>query len=560
MHWYKEPGKVYIKDNNDIVVAKATYTRAADGSMNIDHTFVDPTLRGQGLASDLVRETVKEILAAGYDVSATCPYAVRWLSEHPEQQTSAVVSTTEKLYEADAYIQEFDARVIRCEQHKKEWRIALDRTAFYPEGGGQPADQGVLLAVGGNAGAVQEPAGAGEGNNPEKEQDPAGTGEGNNPEKEQDPAGTDEGNNPEKEQQPAGSGSDHDPACTGNDYDAAGGHNCVRITDVHEKDGLIWHYSQHPLEAGTLVHGKIDWKRRFDMMQNHSGEHIVSGLIHTHYGYDNVGFHMGEKFITIDLNGLIDSKQLSEIEAEVNRYIWQDKLVSAFFASDEEIHSLDYRSKLDLENEVRLVEFPGADLCACCGLHVKTTGQIGLIKLVSVHRFRQGVRIEMLSGKRAFDYLNEHDRQNSTIAVELSSKPENTAEAVGRLKEENFRLRGEIIRLEKEKNTQLADRMKGKGDVLVFAGDLSPVEIRKCADEILNVCGGICVLLSGDDSQGYRYAAGIRDGDIRELVKEMNQKLNGRGGGKPFFAQGSLKGETDNLGKFFQEKGFAILQ
>lgn len=396
---------------------------------------------------------------------------------------------TKKLYYEDCYRTRFSGIVTGTGCDDAGNYVLLDQTLFFPEGGGQPADQGSL-----------------------------------------------------------------------------NGHT---VWDVQELEGEIRHYikdysgedkAARPLSTGDPVDAIIDWDRRFDLMQQHSGEHIVSGFIHTRLGYDNVGFHMGEKFITIDLNGLIDTDQLREIEAEVNRYIWQDKPVEAFYASDEEIHTLDYRSKLDLEEEVRLVRFPGADLCACCGLHVKTTGQIGLIKLVSVHRFRQGVRIEMLSGKRAFDYLNEHDRQNSTIAVELSSKPENTAEAVGRLKEENFRLRGEIIRLEKEKNAQLADRMKGQGDVLVFAGNLSPVEIRKSADEILNVCGGICVLMSGDDSQGYRYAAGIRDGDIRELVKEMNQKLNGRGGGKPFFAQGSLKGDRANLEKFFQEKGFAILQ
>lgn len=424
---------------------------------------------------------------------------------------------TRKLYYEDCYRTTFHATVTGTGHDEAGAYVLLDETLFFPEGGGQPADQGRLSDY--TVWDVQEVEG--------------------------------EIRHYLKE-----------------DYQKDWSGKAISTEDVAKEpsgrtQGGVGSAEVPPgrtPSVGTTVEGMIDWDRRFDLMQQHSGEHIVSGYIHNHYGYDNVGFHMGERFITIDLNGLIDSNQLNEIEAEVNRYIWQDKEVKAFYANDEEIRTLDYRSKLDLEEEVRLVEFPDADLCACCGLHVKTSGQIGLVKLISVHHFRQGVRIEMLSGKRALNYLNEHDIQNSIIAVELSSKPENTAEAVGRLKDENYRLRGEIIRLEKEKQTQLADRMKGQGDVVVFAGDLSPTEIRKCTDEILNVCGGICILLSGDDTNGYRYATGIRDGDIKDLVKEMNQQLDGRGGGKPFFAQGSLKEKRDKIETFFQEKRFAIFQ
>ena len=331
-------------------------------------------------------------------------------------------------------------------------------------------------------------------------------------------------------------------------------------------DGEIRHYltrtspsKADEVKTGDRIQGEIDWERRFDLMQQHSGEHIVSGFIHKRFGYDNVGFHMGERFITIDLNGEIDPGQLSEIEREVNRYIWQDHTCRAFFASEEEIRTLNYRSKLDLSGEVRLVEFPGGDLCACCGLHVDHTGQIGLIRLISVHRFRQGVRIEMVSGRRAFEEMKTQSEQNSRIAVELSTKPEATADAVGRLLEENYRLKGRILSLEKEKYKQIAKQCRGQGDVMVYVPGLNPADIRKCTDDILDVCGGVCVLLSGDDDQGHPYAAGIRDGDIRDLIKEMNQSLNGRGGGKPFFAQGSLKGSMEDINRFFTNKHFKLI-
>lgn len=337
--------------------------------------------------------------------------------------------------------------------------------------------------------------------------------------------------------------------------------NGIAVCDVQVEEDEIRHYVKDAaaVQTGDAVEGKIDWERRFDLMQQHSGEHIVSGWIHARFGYDNVGFHMGEELITIDLNGELSALQLAQVEEEVNRYIWRDEPVKDFLASEEEIRTLPYRSKLALSGEVRLIEFPGADLCACCGLHVARTGQIGLIKLISVHRFRQGVRIEMVSGRRAFAYLNAQHEQNSRIAVELSAKPAETFGAVEKLKEENFRLRGDILRLEKEKYERIAEQCRDAGNVFVYVPGMSPVDIRKCADQILDVCGGICVFLSGDEEQGFKYAVGEREGDIRELVKEMNQRLAGRGGGKPFFAQGSFKGDLGQAETFFRERDFVVI-
>ena len=177
------------------------------------------------------------------------------------------------------------------------------------------------------------------------------------------------------------------------------------------------------------------------------------------------------------------------------------------------------------------------------------------MKLVSCHKFKQGVRIEMLSGKRAWQYMNLHWQQNSQISTALSVKPGETLAAVKREQEEIFQLKGRIMELEQDRYERIAGKCQGKGNVLLFEEGLSGVEIRKCTDAVLDTCGGICVLLSGNDKEGYKYAVGERDGDIRALVKKMNEALQGRGGGKPFFAQGSLQASRQEVEGFFEEMG-----
>lgn len=208
----------------------------------------------------------------------------------------------------------------------------------------------------------------------------------------------------------------------------------VKVTEVHEKDGELLHYTEQALEVGAKVEGKIDWARRFDLMQQHSGEHMVSGVIHAKYGYDNVGFHMGSDVITVDLNGMLDEAQLAEIEREVNEKVWENKEVVITYPTEEELKTLDYRSKKELTGKVRIVDFPGADVCACCGTHVTHTGEIGMVKLLSVVKFRDGIRMEMICGKRVLNYLNMVNEQNHQISVKLSAKMEKTADAVQRLR------------------------------------------------------------------------------------------------------------------------------
>ena len=327
----------------------------------------------------------------------------------------------------------------------------------------------------------------------------------------------------------------------------------AKVTEVHEKDGELLHYTDKALEVGARVEGEIDWARRFDLMQQHSGEHMVSGLIHEAYGYDNVGFHMGSDTITIDLNGPLDEAQLAEIERKTNQKIWEDTQIKIIYPTAEELEKIDYRSKKELTGQVRIVEFPGVDICACCGTHVTHTGEIGMVKLLSVEKFREGVRIEMICGKRVLDYLNMVNDQNHQISVKLSAKMDKTAQAVERLQEENFRLKGQVGQLVDDMCRKEAERYAGSGSVLIFMDGMDADSVRKLADAVTQTCQGCCAVFSGNADGSYKYAIGEKDGDLRQFTKEMNAKLNGRGGGKPFFVQGSVQASEKEIRNFFEQ-------
>lgn len=343
-------------------------------------------------------------------------------------------------------------------------------------------------------------------------------------------------------------------------YPEGGGQPCdlgtlngIAVLDVQEKDREIVHYTKEAVEAGSEVIGKIDWDRRFDLMQQHSGEHMVSGLIHEAYGYDNVGFHMGSDTITIDLNGPLDEAQLAEIERKTNQKIWEDTQIKIIYPTAEELEKIDYRSKKELIGQVRIVEFPGVDICACCGTHVTHTGEIGMVKLLSVEKFREGVRIEMICGKRVLDYLNMVNDQNHQISVKLSAKMDKTAQAVERLQEENFRLKGQVGQLVDDMCRKEAERYAGSGSVLIFMDGMDADSVRKLADAVTQTCQGCCAVFSGNADGSYKYAMGEKDGDLRQFTKEMNAKLNGRGGGKPFFVQGSVQASEKEIRNFFEQ-------
>ena len=380
---------------------------------------------------------------------------------------------TEKLYYADPFLKEFTATVLDCQAGKNGYTVTLDRTAFYPEGGGQPADHGTL--------------------------------------------------------------------------------DGAAVTDVHEKNGVIFHNVDRAVEIGKTVSGSIDWARRFDHMQQHSGEHICSGLICGRYGCDNVGFHMGTDIVTIDFNADIPWEELLEIEGQANRYIQEDHPIDIQFHRGAELDAIDYRSKKPLEGDVRIVAFPGADCCACCGTHVLRSGQVGLVKFLSVQKFREGVRIELLCGQRALDYLSRTWEQAKIIGQHLSVKPVDAAAAVERLEGELSALKMRCADLEEAVFAGIAAEQAGKGNVLLFQPPMKPDSARKLADAVSKACGGLAAVFAGEGSH-YAYALGRADGqDISAAVKALNGALHGRGGGRNGFAQGSVEAAQSAIEAFFKE-------
>ena len=288
-------------------------------------------------------------------------------------------------------------------------------------------------------------------------------------------------------------------------------------------------------------------------MQQHSGEHICSGLICARYGCDNVGFHMGAESVTIDFNADIPWEELLELEAAANRYIYEDHAIDIQLHRGAELDAIDYRSKKPLEGDVRIVTFPGADCCACCGTHVMRSGQVGIVKFLSVQKFREGVRIELLCGGRAYRYLSACWAQDVAAAQALSVKPTASAAAVERLQGELSALKLRCAKLEESVFAGVAARYAGSGDVLLFEDEMGGESVRRLCDAVAETCGGRCAVFAGAGS-AWKYAIGQRGGDLRALTKELNAALSGRGGGMPEFVQGSVDAEREAIEAFFAEK------
>ena len=378
---------------------------------------------------------------------------------------------TEKLYYDDPFLTRFTGKVLSCQEEKKLWRVVLDRTAFYPEGGGQPADHGTL---GGAA-----------------------------------------------------------------------------VCDTRERDGEIVHFCDRPLAVGEEAEGEIDFARRFDFMQQHSGEHIVSGILCGMFHCDNVGFHIGHDLVTIDFNAALTMDDVREVERRANRYIWEDHPLGVDYPSPAELEALEYRSKKALTGQVRIVSWPGADCCACCGTHVARSGQVGMVKLLSCQRFREGVRIELAAGGRALERFETIAGQNTRVSQLLSAKVTDTAAAVERMQKELYQLRGRVAALEEGDFARKAADYAGRGDVLLLEAGMSADSLRKLCGMVQESAGGRCAVFAGE-GEVWQYAVSQPDGDLRGFVKELNAALRGRGGGKPGFVQGSVQADREAIERFFR--------
>ena len=377
---------------------------------------------------------------------------------------------TEKLFYQDSHRSTFTAIVQEVRPSGNGYEIILDRTAFFPEGGGQSSDTGSL-----------------------------------------------------------------------------GG---VSVSDVQEIDGKIIHYTDGPLVEGTEVEGCIDWTERFSKMQQHTGEHIVSGLIHKIYGYHNVGFHLGTDSVTLDFNGVVPKEKLHEIEQLANEAVAKNLPVQVLYPTDEELSKISYRSKIEIEGQVRIVVIDGYDVCACCAPHVKQTGEIGLIKLVGMQNYKGGVRISMLCGFRALEDYYQKEKNNREIAVMLSAKEYETAVEVERLQEELAMKKAKIAELEQKFLEQKVETLDVSGEIVCLFEETDPVMTREMVNLLLKKGAKMAAVFSGNEREGYRYVLGSRSLDVRKNGKLINEAFHGRGGGKPEMVQGNVQGKREEIEAF----------
>ncbi len=335
-------------------------------------------------------------------------------------------------------------------------------------------------------------------------------------------------------------------------YPTGGGQACdlgtlgeANVLDVWEREDKIIHLCDGPLEVGQTVNGHIDWERRFDLMQQHTGEHIVSGIIHKLYGHQNSGFHVGEELMEVDFDGPLPEGALEEIQRLANEAVWADYPVNCYVPSPEELPNVFYRTKRALPWPVRIVEIPGIDSCACCGIHTKRTAQVGLIYIFSCVKFHQGVRLEMACGKRALDRLHKICLQNKQVSQTLSARPLETGMAAQQMKDalagERYRTAG----LESRVFDTIAQRYAGQKTAFCFEEDLEPGGVRQLAEKIAKVAD-LAGVFSQKDGKCNLCLAGNPE-EVKALGVALSQTLGARGGGKPGFWQGSVNATQEQL-------------
>lgn len=420
---------------------------------------------------------------------------------------------TEKLFYEDSHLQRFTAVVEECVETDGGYNIVLDKTAFFPEGGGQYADTGWLREASDS---------------------------------------TDRG------------GSDMQKMSV----------QAVQILDVQETDGIIYHKADCPMAVGSVVQGQIDWQERFMKMQQHTGEHIVSGLVHAAFGYDNVGFHLGSTDCTMDFNGAVSAEELQNIELLANEAVVKNLDVEVLYPSKEELAQMEYRSKIEIEGQVRIVTIAGYDTCACCAPHVKKTGEIGLIRLTDVQRYKGGVRVTMLCGFRALADYQKKSASVRQISNLLCAKEDAVSEAAAHLKEECAGLKQKLTESKQKLLEYKAKELDaGQEIICLFEDGLEGEEPRMLMNLVLKNGHKMCAVFWKSEKNGqgtenqnpasaevYRYCIGSTSRDVRELGKALNARFAGRGGGKPEMVQGSVTGNDEQLREWILGESEELLQ
>ncbi len=389
------------------------------------------------------------------------------------------METTKRLFDEDAYLQQFTGTIVSCgeaedEAPKGSYAVILDQTAFFPEEGGQSPD-------------------------------------------------------------------------TGHIGDAV-------ITDVQIQDDVITHYADRPLTVGISYEGMIDWERRFSNMQQHSGEHIFSGLVFSRFGYHNVGFHLSDHVVSMDFDGVLSPLQVAEIEKAANGAIYANVPITVSYPTKEEEQKLTYRSKKEIEGRIRLVTVEGYDTCACCAPHVHRSGEIGILKVMSLQNYKKGVRITILCGYRALAAFCEKNAILSSLTGILTTSEEKTVSSVTRLKDDVRDLKGKCNLLKQELlQKKLAGTPADTEDLFFFEDELETSVLRHIINEEVNRRSGYVAGFVGNDEKGYSTIIGSAGKDCRELLKRLQDTLLAKGGGKQEMIQGSIPSTKDKITAVLKE-------
>ena len=328
------------------------------------------------------------------------------------------------------------------------------------------------------------------------------------------------------------------------------------VTDVHEQGGVIWHsVASLPGAAvpGAEVRQTLDWDWRFDKMQQHTGEHILSGILHSMFGAENVGFHIGADAVRMDTSVPISAEGLRAAELAANRIVWQNVPVIITYPTREELAALAYRSKKEIEGQVRIVTIPGADVCACCGTHTAFTGAVGQIKILSAENYKGGVRLSIVCGQRALEAAQAMRQRQADIGALLSAKASETAHAVHRVYDEYTALKFAHFGLCSQLFDALAAQVTPGEDAVRIVPGLDPDGLHRLAVRLTEATPGLCAALTPNE-KGTGYCLARVEGDVRPLTKTLNAALNGRGGGKPGICQGSCAASPEQVEEFLKNR------
>lgn len=326
------------------------------------------------------------------------------------------------------------------------------------------------------------------------------------------------------------------------------------VTDVRIENDIIYHITDKPFKKGDKVHGKIDFDSRFKKMQNHSGEHIICGIAHSMFGYENVGFHLGDDIVTMDLSGELTVSEVALLEKKANEAVFANCEVTAWYPSKDELNALDYRSKLNITENVRLVKIGDVDLCACCAPHVKMTGEIGIIKILDAMRHRGGMRLSILCGFDAFDDYKNRFKETLSISNLLSVKQNECAKGVEKLLSDMNALRIKLREKAKQLVLTEAEAIEiTDKPICLFCTDADADCLRLVANKLKEKTPSFAVALSGTDEEGYNFVMAIENGEVSQMVKDATSSLNGRGGGKGTMASGRLNAKREEIEAFFDK-------